>query len=103
MHKNLHDKAPISLYINVGKAVLAIDIKYKKHKMGRQREKTTVRVDLKPGDILFFNTASCAHRSAEPIAGTVISDRVYIILSGYKKVVTLDPPDEAAIADDLSI
>lgn len=103
MHKNLHDKAPISLYINVGKAVLALDIKYKKHKMGRQRDKTTVRVDLKPGDILFFNTASCAHRSAEPVAGSVISDRVYIILSGYKKVVTLDPPDEGAIADDLSI
>ena len=72
--------------------------------MGRPHVKETVKVTLDPNDILFFNTSTCLHWSAQPILGTVVSDRVMVVLSGYKKVVVMNtPPGETESADDMSI
>ena len=102
-HQNLHDRAPISIYIPVGENELSLDIKFKKYNRGPRRKHDTTRVTLQPGDVLFFNTASCAHRSAEPVAGSTTPDRVYIVLSGFQEVMELDPPAGEPEADDVSI
>lgn len=102
-NRDLHGKAPISIYFPVGDTEVALDIKYAVKKKGRPRTNPTTRVVLKPGDVMFWNTATCEHRSAEPTPGLSVSDRVYIVLSGHKGVMQLDPPPGEPLADDVSL
>ena len=52
---------------------------------------------------MFWNTATCEHRSAEPTPGLTVSDRVYIVLSGHEEVMQLDPPPGEAKTDGVSL
>jgi hypothetical protein len=89
-YKEMEDKTTMSLYFPVGNTAVLLDMEHIKKKMGRPRKKMIVTFRLEPGDILFFDTSAFRHRTSRPEAGSGLTPRVNIILTGYRDVAEFD-------------
>ena len=89
--QSITDKAPITIYFPVGDTPITLEVEYLFRTTGRPRIKKTVELKMKPGDVLFFNTTTCRHRTGKPDPKVEVPDRVNIILSGFKELVELAP------------
>jgi hypothetical protein len=92
-YQNLHSKAPITIYFPLGDGKVDLEINCTIHKMGRPLKYTVTMIKLNPGDLLFFNTTTCRHRTARPsVSGIQVPDRVNIMLSGFPEVLLVPSP-----------